>query len=179
MGCGGASFGVRRASAADRGIVVRAAGWYSSGQMKIQGTHHLAAPPQRVFDQLVDPALLQSIIPGCETMERTGADQYRATLKLGLAGIKGQYTGTVRLRDQQPPHKFTLDLEGTGKPGFVKGTTQVELAPEGSGTRLQFSADVQVGGLIAAVGSRVTEAAARKLIAEFFERFAQRIAPQA
>lgn len=147
--------------------------------MKIQGTHHLPAPPPRVFEQLVDPALLQSIIPGCETMERTGADEYRATLKLGLAGIKGEYTGTVRLRDQQPPHRFTLDLEGKGKPGFVKGTTQVELTPEGPGTRLQFNADVRVGGLIAAVGSRVTEAAAKKLTAEFFERFAGRIAPQA
>jgi hypothetical protein len=141
--------------------------------MKIEGSHNIAAPPDRVFASLVDPTVLQQAIPGCEKMEQTGEDDYHAHLKLGLASIKGSYVGKVRLTDKAPPHKFTLHLEGKGGPGFVKGTTAIELKPEGQGTKLQFSADVQVGGLIASVGSRVIEAAAKKLAGEFFQKFAK------
>ena len=64
-----------------------------------------------------------------------------------------------------------MHLAGAGGPGFVKGTSKIELKAEGAGTRLDYGVDAQVGGLIAAVGSRVIEAAAKKLAAEFFQRF--------
>lgn len=139
--------------------------------MKLQGSYEIAAPPARVFEGLTDPAVLQQAISGCEKLEKTGEDEYNAHLKLGLAAIKGRYVGKVRLTDKQPPHKFTLHMEGKGAPGFVKGTTLVELKKEGHGTRLTYTADVQVGGLIAAVGSRLIEAAAKKLSEEFFRKF--------
>ena len=106
-------------------------------------------------------------------MEKTAEDQYNAHLKIGVASIKGSYVGKVRLSDLRPPHNFTLHLEGKGTPGFVKGTTRIELKEDGSGTKLSYTADVQVGGLIAAVGSRVIEATAKKLAAEFFQNFAK------
>ena len=141
--------------------------------MKLQGTHAIAAPPTRVFEALTDPAILQRAIPGCEKLEKTGEDEYNAHLKIGLAAIKGSYVGKVRLTDRQPPHKFTLHMEGKGAPGFVKGTTRVELQEESPGTKLSYTADVRVGGLIAAVGSRLIEAAAKKLSDEFFKKFAE------
>jgi carbon monoxide dehydrogenase subunit G len=141
--------------------------------MKLQGTHAIAAPPAGVFAALTDPAILQRAIPGCEKLEKTGEDEYNAHLKIGLAAIKGSYVGKVRLSDRQPPHRFTLHMDGRGAPGFVKGTTVVELQQDGPGTRLSYAAEAQVGGLIAAVGSRLIEAAARKLADEFFKKFAE------
>lgn len=139
--------------------------------MKIQGAHHLAAPPAQIFDRLMEPAVLQQAIPGCEKMEKVGDDEYVAHLRLGIGSIKGSYAGKVRLADREPPHKFTMHVAGSGGPGFVKGTCGIELKAEDQGTKLHFSADVQVGGLIAAVGSRVIEAAAKKLAGEFFRKF--------
>ena len=139
--------------------------------MKLQGSYAIAAPPARVFEALNDPAILQRAIPGCEKLEKTGEDEYNAHLKIGLAAIKGSYVGKVRLTDKDPPHKFTLHMEGRGAPGFVKGQTVVELTEEGEGTRLTYTADAQVGGLIAAVGSRLIEAGAKKLSDEFFKGF--------
>jgi carbon monoxide dehydrogenase subunit G len=141
--------------------------------MNVQGTSTLAAPPAHVFEALINPAILQRVIPGCEKMEKTGADEYNAHLKLGLASVKGSYVGKVKLTDQQPPHKFTLHMEGKGAPGFVKGSCVIELKAEGRGTKLSYTANVQVGGLIAAVGSRMVEAAAKKLAGEFFLKFSQ------
>ena len=139
--------------------------------MTIQGTHDLARPPAQVFEALNDPAVLQQTIPGCEKLEKTAEDEYSAQLKIGIAAVKGSYAGKVRLSDQQPPNRFTLHLEGKGAQGFVKGTARVELKEKDQGTELRYTADVQVGGLIAAVGSRMIEAAAKKMAADFFQRF--------
>ena len=141
--------------------------------MNIQGSCNISAPPARVFEALIDPAILQRSISGCEKMEKTGDDEYNAHLKIGIASVKGSYVGKVRVTDKQPPHKFTLHLEGKGGPGFVKGSSVIELKEEGKGTKLTYTADVQVGGLIAAVGSRMVEAAAKKLAGEFFQKFSQ------
>ena len=119
----------------------------------------------------MEPAVLQQSIPGCEKLEKTGDDEYVAHLRLGIGSIKGSYSGKVRLTDRQPPHRFTMHLEGKGGPGFVKGTCAIELAAEGDATKLNYSANAHVGGLIAAVGSRVIEAAAKKLAGEFFRQF--------
>ena len=141
--------------------------------MNVHGTHTLGAAPAWVFERLIDPAVLQQAIPGCEKMVKTAEDEYDVHMKIGIASIKGSYVGKVRMTDQQPPHKFTLHMEGKGAPGFVKGTTQVELKAEGQTTQLQYNATMQVGGLIAAVGSRIVEAAGKKLAAEFFNKFCQ------
>lgn len=139
--------------------------------MIIEGTHSIAAAPALVFDRLMEPAVLQQAIPGCDKLEKTGEDEYVAHLKLGIGSIKGSYSGKVSLSDRQPPHKFTLHMEGKGGPGFVKGTSAIELTADGRATKLHYSANVQVGGLIAAVGSRMIEAAAKKLAGEFFHKF--------
>ena len=139
--------------------------------MKLSATYQIAASRDKTFAALVDPAVLQRCIDGCEKMEKTGADSYDAHLKIGLGGIKGNYIGKVQLQDIQPPQSFTLIMEGKGGPGFVKGIARIALAEEGSQPQLSCTADAHVGGLIAAVGSRLIEAAARRMMDEFFRKF--------
>jgi len=141
--------------------------------MIVQGTYTLPLPPDRVFAALTDAAVLQKAIPGCEKLEKTADDEYNAHLKIGIAAVKGSYVGRVRLSDKQPPDRFTMHLEGKGAAGFVNGTARIELKEEGQNTQLHYNADVQVGGLIAAVGSRMIEAAAKKLAGDFFRTFSE------
>jgi carbon monoxide dehydrogenase subunit G len=128
------------------------------------------APRDRVFAALIDPAILQRCIPGCESLIETAPDEYQATLKIGIAGLKGTYTGKAVIRDRRPPEALTLAVEGKGGPGFVRGSAAIALTPDGESTRVACDADVQVGGLIAAVGSRLVEAAAKKLADDFFRQ---------
>jgi carbon monoxide dehydrogenase subunit G len=143
--------------------------------IRIASTATLALPPDRVFAALVDPAVLQRCIPGCEELKAIGPDVYEARLKIGVAGLKGTYVGKAQLRDKIPPESFTLSFDGSGAPGFVRGMARVRLTAEAPGTRMTSEADVQVGGLIAAVGSRLVEAAARKLADDFFRQLAAEI----
>ena len=143
--------------------------------MTVATSFDVAQPPDRVFAALTDPAVLQRCIPGCEELKAIGADVYEARLRIGVAGLKGAYSGRAELRDKRPPESFALVFDGKGSPGFIRGTATVRLTPVESGTRVVSDAQVQVGGLIAAVGSRLVDAAARKLAAEFFQQLAAEI----
>jgi carbon monoxide dehydrogenase subunit G len=139
--------------------------------MKLAGSYRINAPRDKVFAAITDPAVLQRAIEGCEKMVKTGDDTYDAHLKLGVAGLKGSYVGKVQLKDLKAPESYTLLMEGKGGPGFVKGTTRIELMDQGGQTELRYNADAQVGGMIAAIGSRLIEAVAKKMSDDFFKKF--------
>src|SRR6266540_2291399 len=138
--------------------------------MKLTLSHRVAADRVRVFAALVDPDVLRLCIPGCDTLAPAGPDEYAATLKVGVAGLKGTYSGTAAVRDKQPPDSLIISFEVKGSPGFVRGSAVMRLSIERDDTRVDTEADVQVGGLIAAVGSRLVEAAAKKLCDDFFRQ---------
>jgi carbon monoxide dehydrogenase subunit G len=143
--------------------------------IRIESSSDLPYPPDRVFAALVDPEVLQRSIPGCEELKEVGPDEYEARLKVGVAGLNGTYTGKAELRDKHPPESFTIVFDGKGTPGFVRGTATIRLSPKSSGTHVVSAAEVQVGGLIAAVGSRLVGAAARKLTDDFFRQLGNEI----
>lgn len=138
--------------------------------MKLTTSSYVSADRERVFHALVDPAVLSSVLPGCESMTATGPDQYEVTLKIGVAGLKGSYSGKAAVVDKRQPDALTLRFEGKGGPGFVRGSAAISLAAESAGTRVTSDADVHVGGAIAAVGSRLIQATARKMADDFFSR---------
>ncbi len=146
--------------------------------MKLTSSHLLKAPRERVFAALTDPEVLRRCIDGCEKLERTGEDLYEARVRIGLAMIRGTFTGQVRISEKKPPDSLTLVLEGKGSPGFVRGTAKIELGARGEETELRSESDTAVGGLIAAVGSRLVEGAAKKIMDEFFARFRAQIEVQ-
>lgn len=132
--------------------------------MKMHGTYTLNAPVDKVWAFLMDPQCIAKVIPGCEALQEVEPDTYQATLKLGIAAIKGTYKGSVRLFDKTAPSHYRLHMEGSGTPGFVKGEATVTLAAEGAQTVLTYDADTQVGGLIAAVGQRMISGVAKMVI---------------
>src|SRR5438876_8617653 len=135
----------------------------------------IAAPRDKAFALITDPTVLQRCIAGCEKMELTSEDTYDAHLKIGVAGLKGSYVGKVQLKDKQPPESYMLIMEGKGVPGFVKGTAKITLSEKTGATELRCEADAQVGGLIAAVASRLIGGAARKMMDEFFRKFGEQL----
>jgi uncharacterized protein len=136
--------------------------------LKLAGRERLPASPEQVWRLLNDPALLAKCLPGCEELVPDGPDRYRAKIHLALAAISGKFSGSVELAEKAPPHSLRLRLEGRGVPGFVKGEGRLELAGEKGQTEVRYDGEVQVGGMIAAVGQRMMETVARKLIAQFF-----------
>jgi uncharacterized protein len=137
--------------------------------VKLAGTASLPAPPSEVWSLLTDPSRLSRLLPGCERLEPDGPDRFKAAVKFGIAAISGKYAGTVEFGQKKPPHSLILKLDGKGLPGFVKGEGRIELTQKGAETEIAYTGEAQVGGLIASVGQRMIDAAARKIVQQFFD----------
>jgi carbon monoxide dehydrogenase subunit G len=136
--------------------------------MEISGSYTFNAPPDRVWDLLMDPAVISSCIPGCDRFEPDGENRYNVTLTVALAAITGTYTGTVELTEKISPTSYRLLVEGQGRPGFVKGSSAVVLRAEGLETAVDVAAVVQTGGPIARVGQRLIGGVAKMMLDRFF-----------
>ncbi|MBV9787720.1 MAG: carbon monoxide dehydrogenase subunit G [Chloroflexi bacterium] len=147
--------------------------------MKLSGSHTFNAPRDKVWATLIDIEALRTLIPGVESLEEVEPNTYKGVAKIGVAGIKGEYTGTVKLTDIDAPTGYRLLGDGRGKPGHVKGEGTLELVEEAPNqTLLRYAGDVQVGGMIASVGQRLIEGAAKLLINQGMKALAQRVEQQ-
>lgn len=144
--------------------------------MKLEGTHTIPAPRARVWQALMDPAILQRAIPGCERLEALGENRYKATFRAGVGAVKGVFEGEIKLLDIVPEEQYTLATRVKASMGFVDGKGVIRLADAGASTEVSFSGDVKTGGMLAAVGDRLLGAAAQKQIADLFKNLEREVA---
>lgn len=144
--------------------------------MNLEGSTRIAAPRERVFQLLVDPARIAAILPGCEKLEPAGPDTFQVKLKLGLASLSGAYQGTVKVSEQHPPEHLRLSLSSRGPWGFANGDGTLTLEEADGQTEVSYIGEVQVGGMIASIGQRLLEGAARMVVNQFFQNLAQQAA---
>lgn len=143
--------------------------------MKVEGIYNLPAPRDQVWSMLMNPDVLTRCLPGCESLELEGEHHYKAALKIGIAAIKGAYSGSVSMKDLNPPLSYSLQVESTGKQGFVRGIASITLQENGGNTVLAYEGEGQVGGPLASVGQRVLKGAAASLLRKFFEAFEEEV----
>lgn len=143
--------------------------------MKLEGTCAISASRETVWKFLMDPETLAKALPGCERFEADSAGGFRATLKVGLAAIKGTYQGRVEIFDRVPPERYRMKIEGQGTGGFIKGEGSITLRDSAGGTELNYAGEAHVGGILAAVGQRLILGAAKQIVNQFFEAFAGRV----
>ena len=136
--------------------------------MDIASSYVFNAEPDRVWDLLMDPAIIASCIPGCTCFEPDGEGRYRATIMISLAAISGTYSGTVAISEKVRPRSYNLALEGQGRPGFVKGSCAIALRADGTTTVVDVSGTVQTGGPIARLGQRLIGGVSNMMLDRFF-----------
>jgi carbon monoxide dehydrogenase subunit G len=137
--------------------------------MKISGSSTLEAPVDKVWEAMLDPAVLARCLPGCESLAVIGEDRYAMSITAGVAAIKGTYAGEVSLSDKQVPSSLTMKASGAGAPGTIEADVKVRLSPSaGGGTDLTYDADASVGGAIGGVGQRMLAGVTKKMAGQFF-----------
>jgi len=148
--------------------------------MKLESTRTIPADPETVWNHLVDVDVLKQSIPGCQSMEEIGENEYALTMKSKVGPVSATFKGALSLRDIVPGESYTLHFEGQGgAAGFAKGSADVRLEPADAGTNLIYSVDAKIGGKIAQLGQRLVDGAARKTADDFFTPFEQVVAPGA
>jgi uncharacterized protein len=146
--------------------------------MDMTGTQHIEAPRDVVWAALNDVEVLRQSIPGCQSIEKVSDTEMNAKVTLRVGPVKAAFTGKVTLSNLDPPNGYTITGEGSGgAAGFAKGSAVVRLVEGAGATNLNYEVKAQVGGKLAQLGSRLIDATAKKLTAEFFEKFGEAVAP--
>ena len=143
--------------------------------MEIKGEYEFQGPRALLYELLLDPDVLASALPGVERFEEVAPDAYESTMRVGIASVRGTYTGRVTVLEQNPPESYRLQIEGSGKPGGVKADAFVELTEAGNGTAMHYRAEVKARGTIARLGGRLLGGVARLLIGQFFKAIERQV----
>jgi hypothetical protein len=144
--------------------------------MDITATYVFDAPVEQVWTLLMDTGVIAECLPGCTGLRPLGGDRYEAELAVAVAAISGNFKGTITLTDKVAPVSYRLLVEGSGRPGFVKGDARIELVPDGEKTKVQIASRAEVGGTVARVGQRLLEGVARMTMDRFYACLMARLA---
>lgn len=145
--------------------------------MEMSGEQLIPASQQETWDALNDPEVLKACVPGCEAIDLIAGNEYQVQMVARVGPVSAKFKGRLTLSDIKPPTSYSIAFEGQGGPaGFAKGGAQVKLSPQNGGTRLAYDVKASVGGKLAQIGSRLVDAAAKKVADEFFRNFNEKMA---
>ncbi len=137
--------------------------------MELAGNYTFAAPREIVWDSIMNPEILQNILPGCESLERISDTEYNGVLNLRVGPVQGKFAGKVLLSDLNQPDSFHLDIDGQGAAGFVRGGGDARLEMMDGQTVLTYEGKADVGGRIASVGQRLLDTSAKSITRQSLE----------
>jgi carbon monoxide dehydrogenase subunit G len=138
--------------------------------MKLEGEYVFDGPREQVWEIVRDPEVLAAALPGTQSLEQVGENEYAGKMHVRIGPVSGVFAGKITVSDEVPPESYTLTVEGKGAPGFAQGTGQVELIEqEEAKTLMLYDGDMQVGGRIAGVGQRLIDTASRSMIGQGLE----------
>jgi uncharacterized protein len=144
--------------------------------MEMSGEQIVPAPQQEVWDALNDPRVLKECVPGCESVEPVGENAYQVLMVARVGPVSARFKGKLTLSDIEAPRSYALAFEGQGGPaGFAKGSAIVRLSQQNQHTKLSYDVKANVGGKLAQIGSRLVDAAAKKVADDFFKAFNERM----
>ena len=107
-------------------------------------------------------------------MAVAGEGEFEAVVAAKVGPVKATFTAAIELHDVVAPERYRLQVGVKGgAAGFAKGSATVHLAEtDAEETKISYRIEGSIGGKLAQIGSRLVQAAARKMAASFFERFA-------
>ena len=145
--------------------------------MKLTGSYKMNVKKEVVWKALNDSNILKQCIPGCESFDNESKNVFNATATNQIGPMNATFSGTVTLSNIQENQSYTLSGEGQSSVGFVNGSADVKLIEENGITTLTYEVDVNVGGKIAQLGSRLIDGVAKKMSDYFFGRLSDLVAP--
>jgi len=140
--------------------------------MNLSGTEHFDAPVERVFDQITNLEFTAKTLPGLERVEKLESQHLVCRVKPGFSFLTGSMQMTFDVLEAERPTSAKMRVKGKGIGATVVIETSVNLAAEGTGTRLDWASEVtELGGLIKAVSRALIEGAAKKIVSDSWGTF--------
>ena len=145
--------------------------------MKLTGSYKLNVKKEIVWNALNNPEILKKCIPGCDSFEKENNNTFNASATNQIGPMNATFSGIVKLSNIQENESYTLSGEGQSSVGFANGSANVKLSESNGVTTLSYEVNIDVGGKIAQLGSRLIDGVAKKMSDYFFGRFADLVSP--
>lgn len=146
--------------------------------MKLDNTITLNANKDAVWIYLSDPDVLMSSIPGTEDISRVDDRTYSGTICRQVAGVTISMNGEININKTLPYDRITATITGvddqTGS--RVDGRADLSLIDRcSSETEVHSSIELNFGGKLASIGSRILCRQLRADTHAFFSSLEERI----
>ncbi len=137
--------------------------------MKLSGTHKFKASSTQVYNAILNPEVLKTCIPGCDSIEYLDGNRIQANISTPLPGLKGPYGVVINIANQQAPRYIELQVQRQGRGGSVKAVSQINLTDETDGALLSYDAKADLEGPIAIANNPIGQGVTKNTLGTFFK----------
>ncbi len=146
--------------------------------MKINGSHKFKATSKQVYNAILDPEILQSCIPSCNSVVYLDPDRIKADLAVNLPGISGTFGAIIHIAERQEPNRLILQMQRAGKVGSIDANSQIDISDEADGALLTYNATADLEGAIAMANNPIGQGFTKNSLNSFFEKLDKAIVYQ-
>ena len=143
--------------------------------MKLNGSHKFKANSWQVFNAILNPAVLQSCIPGCKSVEYVDPTSLRASITTPLPGLKGPYRAVINISQRKEPNVLVLQVNRQGTGGSINAVSQIIIQDEQDGALLTYDATADLAGPIAIANNPIGQGITKNSLKSFFAKLDQAI----
>ena len=79
--------------------------------MEMTGEQLIPAPQQETWNALNDTEVLKACVPGCESIEPAGENEYTVLMTARVGPVSAKFKGKMKLANIQPPVSYDLAFE--------------------------------------------------------------------
>ena len=133
--------------------------------VRFEGEKDFPQEPAELWAKLSDARFLVQCIPDVESVKVQESDRAELVLRPGFSFVRGTLDVTLRVVDALAPSsaRYLFASKGIGSSSDVEAT--VALVPQGTGTRVRWTAEVKaLGGLLKMVPAGLIRGAAQKVV---------------
>jgi carbon monoxide dehydrogenase subunit G len=129
--------------------------------VRLHGERRFQATRERVFRALTDPYELSELMPGVQRVDVENEDEWIAVVTPPFGrGLNLKLD--MHITDRRAPEHARLTAWGKSFGARISIETEFELAEDGDGTDMVWSADVGLAGLLGGLGGRALEPVAQQ-----------------
>ena len=145
--------------------------------MKLKGTVEIPADRATVFAFLTDPDRFGPCLPKVESIAKRPDGSFDATARVGKGFLSATLVMHCAFTERVPPEHAAIRTTGKAKGSSVDGTARMDLVelPDGAGTRVDWTADVELSGIVAKLAGNRFDTKANEVVDHTFRKVKKRI----
>jgi uncharacterized protein len=137
--------------------------------MRLENEFTIATQPDRAYELLLDLHRVAPCMPGAEIGQPDAEGFHPGRVVVKIGPMKFAYDGRVRIAEQDPVARTAVIVgEGRASGGSdtAKVNTTMQVLPDGPGSRVRMTTDLEIKGRAAQMGQGVIADVGRRLVKE-------------